>query len=230
MATWKETRIIWKGQQRVLPPGSVVFGYRELSERLQCGHTTIATWSKYLHDTGRIVLESSTRGSIATICNWESYQATDDDARTEHVRDADARGTRRVHGADLNEESKNIRNKELTREQVEACVEQWGKSLRHWNNPKNPKLDDHEIYRLIAQFGFETVRMALAGFRGEAKTGDYDPARHLTFERIRDRGKRERLVNLGARVLAEDEKRAAPAAQSGYVENSWEDLMAGRVS
>jgi hypothetical protein len=80
MATWKETKILWEGRQRVLPPGSVVFGYRELADRFGVSHTTIKRWSEYLHDTGRIVLESAPRGTIATICNWSEYQGQDDEA------------------------------------------------------------------------------------------------------------------------------------------------------
>jgi hypothetical protein len=115
-----------------------------------------------------------------------------------------------------------------TPEQVSACVEQWAKSLRHWKNPKPAKADDHEIYRLIAQFGFEPVLMALAGFRGEKKSGDFDPGRHLAFSRVRDRDKRERLVNLGAKVLAEDERRSgAPSASEGYSEKSWDEALGG---
>lgn len=109
-------------------------------------------------------------------------------------------------------------------EQISECVEQWGRTLRHWKNPKNAKLDEYEIGGLIQSLGFETVRMALAGFRGEKKSADFDPAQHLTFGRIRAKDKRERLVNLGAAVLEAD-ARAAP----GYIENSWDDLISGRA-
>lgn len=79
MATWRETQIIWNGKQRVLPPGSVIFGMHEIATKFECSPNTIRKWVLYLHETGRIVYESCTRGSIATICNWESYQIKEKD-------------------------------------------------------------------------------------------------------------------------------------------------------
>lgn len=75
MATWRESKILWAGTQRTLPPGSVVFGVTELASQWGTSKKTILKWLRYLHDTHRIVLESSPRGTLAIICNWEAYQA-----------------------------------------------------------------------------------------------------------------------------------------------------------
>lgn len=77
-ASWEESQIIWDGAQRILPTGTVVYGIRELSTRWRISPNTVRRWIKYLHDTGRIVNESCTRGSIITICNWKKYQNSEE--------------------------------------------------------------------------------------------------------------------------------------------------------
>lgn len=74
MANYKESKIIWKGAQRVLPPGAVVLGIREMAAYLNCSHMTVRKYLDYLRDTSRIVYENCTRGTLVTICNWELYQ------------------------------------------------------------------------------------------------------------------------------------------------------------
>lgn len=81
-ASWKPSKILRAGKQVEVPAGTVVFGLKELSEQFQCSRTTILKWVKYLHDTGRIVYEPLTVGCVATICNWETYQSTEDEPLT----------------------------------------------------------------------------------------------------------------------------------------------------
>lgn len=80
MATWKESQIIWKGKQRSLPPGSIVLSPLEISQRWGCSKSVIQKWLKYMHDAGRIVVESCSRGTLVTICNWDLYQSPEDEA------------------------------------------------------------------------------------------------------------------------------------------------------
>lgn len=119
MATWKETKVLWAGQQRVLPPGSVVFGFRELAAKFEVSRNTVAKWSQYLHDTQRIVLEKSPHGCIATICNWELYQSGEVEEQPQSDHDADAVRTQSghtlSHGAALSEEDKKERTKSNAR-------------------------------------------------------------------------------------------------------------------
>jgi DNA-binding transcriptional regulator YhcF (GntR family) len=74
MAVWRETTIIWEGHQRVLPPGSVVMGVRELASRWRCSQSVIKKYLRYLKTTNRIELETCPRGTLITICNWKLYQ------------------------------------------------------------------------------------------------------------------------------------------------------------
>jgi len=87
MAHWKESQIIWNGKQRKLPAGSVVFGIKEIAEKWGCSQRTISKWLHYLHDTQRIVLETCARGTLVTICNWEAYQANEDNACADRAQD-----------------------------------------------------------------------------------------------------------------------------------------------
>ena len=77
LAHWRESSIVWEGEKRVLPAGSVILGVKEIASRFRCSQRTISKWLKYLAKTDRIVLETCSRGTLVTICNWESYQAKD---------------------------------------------------------------------------------------------------------------------------------------------------------
>lgn len=80
IAFWKESQKLWNGHQRVLPPGTVIFSPKEISQKWGCSKSVIQKWLKHLHDTGRIVVESCPRGTLVTICNWELYQSSEDEA------------------------------------------------------------------------------------------------------------------------------------------------------
>lgn len=105
-ATWKSSKVLWNGEQREIPAGSVVFGFRELAAQWGCSAKTIHKWAHYLHSTKRIALETSTHGSLATICNWEIYQAQEDAGVTPREREVNAEGTPGKREVNLIEESK----------------------------------------------------------------------------------------------------------------------------
>jgi hypothetical protein len=77
-ATWKPTKVLWNGKQREIQPGTVVFGLKELAEKFDCSRDTIHRWLRYLCDTGRITYETSNRGCIVSVCNWELYQGKEE--------------------------------------------------------------------------------------------------------------------------------------------------------
>lgn len=104
MATWKQTKILWEGKQRELPPGSVVFGITELSSRWECSKNTISKWLRYLQTSDRISLETCPRGCIATIRNWEEYQLSDDEGRTPSEHKVNTARTQGEHSENLSEE------------------------------------------------------------------------------------------------------------------------------
>jgi hypothetical protein len=87
MATWRDSKVIWNGAQRDLPPGSVLIGIRELATNLGCSKDTVSRWLRYLSETRRICVEHATRGTLITIENWALYQSDDEIAR--HQSDTD---------------------------------------------------------------------------------------------------------------------------------------------
>lgn len=86
-ATYKNTQILWKGKQRELPPGSIVFGIKRLADMWKCSPRTISKWLHHLHETQRIVLESCAHGTIVTMCNWKDSQGFEEEpcAPTAHA-------------------------------------------------------------------------------------------------------------------------------------------------
>jgi hypothetical protein len=93
-ATWKESKVLWEGEQRMLPPGSVVYGITELARKRKQSKSTISRWIKYLVDSGRLRNETGTRGCIATICNWKDYQVDDELNGTTSEQKRNSDGTR----------------------------------------------------------------------------------------------------------------------------------------
>ncbi len=111
-ATWKESKLLDGGQQRILPPGSVVFGMRELAETWDCSKSTISKWAHYLHDTQRITLDVRPRGCVATILNWDVYQGEDATEQPPSGHGAATEQPPSGHGAALSEEEKKVRKEE----------------------------------------------------------------------------------------------------------------------
>lgn len=101
-STRYETSIRWKGQQRVIPPGMVVTGIRELAARLGFSKDSIARALRALASRDSIRIETATRGTLISICKWDEYQCSDDESATQvrHSRDTDE--TRAGRQPDLN--------------------------------------------------------------------------------------------------------------------------------
>lgn len=79
IALYKESQIIWNGEQRILKPGSCLLSVSTLGEKWGLCKKTIFKWLRYLEKTSRIVLEVSPHGTVVTICNWERFQVSDED-------------------------------------------------------------------------------------------------------------------------------------------------------
>lgn len=106
MAHWKESQTIWNGDRRTLPPGTVIFGIKEIANRWNCSQRTISKWLHYLHKTDRIVLETCARGTLVTIRNWEKYQKEFVDACAESAEIVRAAHVPSRNEVGLKEESK----------------------------------------------------------------------------------------------------------------------------
>lgn len=221
-ATWKESKILEDGRQRVLPPGTVVFGMSELAETWQCSKATISKWSHYLHDTQRITLETRTRGSIATILNWDVYQGEEIDERTTSERQVNAGRTpseRQVNGSEeVKKERKNIcaidskKIGEAIEErdtpdvtEIQKALKEWGATLLARGIQKDPRRDEVEINRLVHRYGIDRALDALRGLRFESASKDFDPKKHCRISRIAG-PKFDYFENLGAQNRNADQE------------------------
>lgn len=116
-ATWQESKIVRGGKQKGLPPGSIVFGLKELADRWGCSRETIRKWVKYLEKTERITVDASPQGYTVTIRNWTEYQAKDEEGLTDTGRTLDGDWTDTGQPVTLN---KKVRIKELKKEEEKA--------------------------------------------------------------------------------------------------------------
>jgi hypothetical protein len=114
-ASWKPTKILWNGEQREIPPGTVVMGLGELATKWDCSRMTIKRWLEYLEKSERISLETCTRGTLVTIRNWELYQNKEEEDVTPSGHEVDTGWIPSGNELALSEEVKNIRNNTVKR-------------------------------------------------------------------------------------------------------------------
>lgn len=127
-ATYKPTKIIWKGQRREIPPGSVVMSPRELAGKWSCAYSLIWKWLRYLEEEcNEISIETCTRGTLVTLRNWNELQNKDEEASTPREHDEYTASTQREHGEILSKESKKeeLRNLSLSEEREIEREKQW---------------------------------------------------------------------------------------------------------
>ncbi len=93
---------------------------------------------------------------------------------------------------------KREREKFLSREEIDECIQEWGKTLTHHSIDKPPNLDEVEIVRLIQKWGFEKTKLALAGAAFEESSKDYNPTKYVYISRLTKPDIFEKFVNLGA--------------------------------
>lgn len=114
MANWQETKVYWCGQQKVLPPGSVVCGGDELAERLQISRTSVRRYLTYLVDTERIGQTTANQGTVITILNYSKYQVEDHESGHKVANGRPDNGQTTARQRPLNKEGKKVRSKENT--------------------------------------------------------------------------------------------------------------------
>lgn len=116
-ATHYDSKILWDGELRIIPPGTVVTGMQEIADGLLIPKTTVYRWVRYLEKRNSIRIESGTRGTLITICNYSKYQldhksdGTQTEQLMEHGRNAD--GTPTERGRTLIEQEYNTTTKPL---------------------------------------------------------------------------------------------------------------------
>lgn len=79
-ANWAESSDVRKRGNFVLAPGSLVTGFREIATALKVSKSKVERVLRLLAQTGRIRVESETRGTVISVCNWGTYQSIGDQA------------------------------------------------------------------------------------------------------------------------------------------------------
>ena len=88
--SWVLMRAVWKKQSFTMEtgrgfttvnvePGQFVFGRHTAARELKCPPSTVARRMKKLEQLGNISIQASSHYSIVTVCNWSSYQHTEQD-------------------------------------------------------------------------------------------------------------------------------------------------------
>lgn len=215
IASWEESTIMWEGNQRVLPPGSVVFGTRELALKFKCNKSTIQKWLDYLVKTNRIIVETSPRGSLATICNWKEYQIIDavqaatapPGARSQDRQEMGTYKELRIKNntiqagngiEDAASQDQNRANTGAIPAGYTECLDEYALTLERYAISKDPRADELDLLRLLKVHGYEQTRLALIGARFEPRTDKFDPAKYFSLRRIAEPKNFSRFVNLGA--------------------------------
>lgn len=85
--------------------------------------------------------------------------------------------------------------------ELKSAEEIWEQTLAHFK-AKRPVLERERVKlaRMIQEHGFKVVEFALVGQRGEKPNENFDPAQHLSLNRIFDPQKIERFINMGSQV------------------------------
>lgn len=213
-AVWKPTKVLWNGKQREIPPGTVVFGLKELADRWDCSRATVSRWLKYLDDTGRINYESCTHGCIVSICNWELYQSKEDDEFTPTERELNADCTRTEREVALSEEVKKLRTEEnkekdlkfsLSEENKNRAFTAWENLLIHFKMGREIlESEKRPLLQAVQRHGINALEMAFRGAATERKTDTFDPSDFVKLHRYLEAKNFERFLNLGVKAWHKD--------------------------
>lgn len=87
----------------------------------------------------------------------------------------------------------------VSRQDVNEAIAEYMKTLHALGKRRNPGAwEETAIYRAMAQFGPEMVKLACRGARFEPKREGFDPASYISLNRILDSQKIEWFANLGS--------------------------------
>lgn len=83
-ASWKDTRIRYKGRPVELKRGQLAISVRDIAAALDRDKAWIERLFKRLKSETMITVTSETGVSLVTICNYDRYQASSEDGETVH--------------------------------------------------------------------------------------------------------------------------------------------------
>jgi hypothetical protein len=162
-----ESKIQWQGEQRTLPPGTVVTAIRDLGARLKLSKDAVGRALRTLKKRDSIRMETAPRGTLITICNWAEYQQQDEVAATPARHERETSRTLAGRQPDLNGEVENKRrNTRRSRAAYDQAFEEiYGKYPR-----KEGKAGGHKIYLRLSDEEKRQLPVAIANY-ARRKTG-----------------------------------------------------------
>lgn len=203
---------MWEGRQITLRPGQCILGIREIADKLKLDKNTVWRWFSYLETSSRIETQTSPRGTLVTICNWDLYQSTEEDQYENFETQSGTQPqTQPQTQRPPHEEEKKLRKKEIPptpttekisptlQSDIETALVDLEKTYSFFGMKKDPKFDARRIGALIQRYGIDRVKQALIGARYERKTDKFDPAMYFSVGRMARPDRFELLENLASK-------------------------------
>lgn len=104
-ASYQETK--WKGI--VLHPGQFIFGRKKASKDTGISERSIRTAISRLKSTNELTIKSTNKYSIITVCNWESYQVSENEINHPSDQQTDQQATSKRPASDHIQEVKELK-------------------------------------------------------------------------------------------------------------------------
>lgn len=134
-AYWREGSLIWRGKKITVYPGQVIIGLKEYAALWDVAKSTVKYWLDYLVSSERITYETSNKGTLVTILNWEKYQGEDEtvERQPNEVRTASEQQP------PLSEEGKKVRRKN-SKSSSQTTLPVLAKLWNEHSSPSQPKV------------------------------------------------------------------------------------------
>ena len=108
-ATYKEQKVLFKGEPIILKKGQLITGRKIISQKLCIDENKVQRILKSFENAHQIEQQTSNKNRLITIVNWEKYQGSGQQIR----RQTNIHRTSTEQQVNTLEEYKNIRNKEI---------------------------------------------------------------------------------------------------------------------
>jgi len=164
-ATHQPRKLLYRGETYQLQPGQVFASERFLAEKLRVTKSTLRRRFSAMKSDHRITTEAVHRGTVITICNWETYQigngqdGPQEIETVDHKRTADGPQTdrrRTKNKKERREEGENEQNETLPYGSgFAAAWETWLQYRREIRKPLGPSAVKSQL-RTLAGFADES--------------------------------------------------------------------------
>jgi hypothetical protein len=135
---------MWKGRRITVYPGQVIIGLKEYATLWNVAKSTVKYWLCYLESSERITYETSNKGTLVTILNWDKYQGeceTVERQPNSYRTDAELQPTLSEEGK--NKKKKNIKSSLQTPPKAPGRKQELPTLAKLWNehsSPSQPKV------------------------------------------------------------------------------------------